>query len=82
LSRSLPSPSSRLILVSTRWPATVAVAAEAVAGEVAVAVAEVAVVAVVDGLEATTTLSATAGGKLLHGVNSPFKQHETHVTSP
>jgi hypothetical protein len=36
----------------------------------------------VDGLEATTTLSATAGGKLLHGVNSPFTQHETHVTSP
>jgi hypothetical protein len=59
------------------------VAAEVAAGEAAVAVAEVAVAVevVADGLEATTTPSATAGGKLLHN-NSPFKQHETRVKSP
>lgn len=50
-----------------------------VAGEVAVAVAEVAVVAVVaavvDGPGATATPSATAGGKLLQGTNFPFEKH-------
>lgn len=43
---SSQSPSSRLILVCTRWPATAAVVAAAVAGEAVVAVAAAEVVVV------------------------------------
>lgn len=48
-SRFSQSPSSRLILASTKWPATVVVAVVAVAGEVVAAVVEAVADVVVGG---------------------------------